>query len=77
MGGNQVKQKILIYDGEEKQTEQFENKLKQTLKKVEQDKGFAIETLSECDFQRSIEVLQNRLVSLRSNECSDILTAKD
>ena len=63
--------KILIYDDEKKQIERFASKLKQALKKVEQDSGFAIEVLSEYEFQRSIEVLQTRQVGFRSNgKCS-------
>ena len=73
-----MKQKILIYDDEKKQTERFASKLKQALKKVEQDNGFAIEMLSEYEFQRSIEVLQTRQVGFRSNgKCSGEATEFD
>ena len=73
-----MKKKILIYDDEKEQTERFENKLKQVLKKVEQDKDFDIETLCEKAFQCSIKALQNRQVGFRNNKkCSDAGTKID
>jgi hypothetical protein len=72
MEGNPVKQKILIYDDEEKQTERFASKLKQALEKVKQDQDFDIETLCEDTFQDSMEVLQEKQRKFRNNEpCPD------
>ena len=73
-----MKKKILIYDDEEKQTERFENTLKQVLKQVGQDQDFAIETLCDNDLQSSIEVLQNRQDGFRNDKkCSNVDTKFD
>ena len=63
-----MKKKILIYDDEKKQTERFENALKQTLKKVGQDQDFVIQTLSDEALQCSIKTLQKKQVAFRSKE---------
>lgn len=69
--------KILIYD-DERQPDEFEKELEKGLKEAEQDNGFAIEMLSENDFQRSIEGLQTRQVGFRSNgKCSGEATEFD
>ena len=73
-----MKKKILIYDDEEKQTERFENTLKQVLKQVGQDQDFAIETLCDNDLQSSIEALQNRQDGFRNDKkCSNVDTKFD
>ena len=72
-----MKQKILIYD-DERQPEEFENKLKQALKKAEQDDGFAIETLCEGTLQGSMKVLQEKQRKFRNHEpCPDPTTEFD
>ena len=73
-----MKKKILIYDDEDKQTERFENILKQALKKAGQDQDFAIETLCDNDLQFSIEALQNRQDGFRNDKkCSNVDTKFD
>ena len=73
-----MKKKILIYDDEEKQTERFENILRQTLKKAGRDRDFAIKILCEDGLQDSIEKLQIRQERFRRNErCSNEITVFD
>lgn len=62
-----MKTKILIYDDEEKQTERFENILRQSLKKVGQDQHFDIKPLPDETLQSSMEVMRNRQIEIRNN----------
>ena len=70
--------KILIYDDEDKQTERFENILKQALNRVGQDTDFDIKPLSDESLQNSIELLQKKQVGFRENgKCLDATTIFD
>lgn len=59
--------KILIYDDEDKQTERFENILKQALNRVGQDTDFEIKLLSDEGLQNSLEVLLKRQSEFRES----------
>ena len=73
-----MKKKILIYDDEDKQTERFENILKQALNRVGQDTDFDIKPLSDESLQNSIELLQKKQVGFRENgKCLDATTIFD
>ena len=73
-----MKKKILIYDDEDKQTERFENILKQALNRVGQDTDFDIKPLSDEALQNSIELLQKKQVGFRENgKCLDATTIFD
>ena len=67
MEGNEVKT-ILVYDDEDKQTEQFGKKLNNALEKAGQDKEFLVKQLDDEDFQDSIKQLQDRQNKLRENK---------
>ena len=70
--------KILIYDDEDKQTERFENILRQALNRVDQDTDFDIKPLSDEALQHSIGALQNKQVRFRDNgTCSNETTEFD
>ena len=73
-----MKKKILIYDDEKKHKERFEAILRQGLNEAGQDTHFDVKLLSDEVLQDSIQVLQNKQVSLRHNgKCSDETTEFD
>ena len=60
-----MKETILIYDDDDKQTERFENKLEKALNKIGADENFEIERLRQDEFEDSITTLRDRQVELR------------
>ncbi len=62
-----MKEKILIYDDEQPQTEAFRKNLTRGLKKAKLDEVFAVEILGEDGLQDSIEALQAKQEGIRHN----------
>lgn len=59
---------ILVYDDDGQRTKKFRDKLQTGLKKANQHKEFEVIPLSDDEFQRSIEGLQQRQIKFRSNK---------
>ena len=62
------KQKILIYDDENRRTEDFQRKLDEGLKKAGQSQNFDIVPLKNNAFQESISVLEQRRIAFRDKK---------
>lgn len=60
-----MKEKILICDDDDKQTERFENKVNRALNKIGADETFKIKRLSQDEFEDSITTLRDRQIGLR------------
>ena len=71
-----MKEKILIYDDEQPQTEAFRKNLTRGLKKAKLDDVFAVEILDENELQDSIEALQATQEGIRDNSKSSYETTK-
>ena len=63
-----MKEKILIYDDEQPQTEAFKKNLLRGLKKAELDENFSIEILPEKDLPCLITTLQDRQIRSREDK---------
>ena len=61
-----MKEKILIYDDEQPQTEAFRKNLTRGLKKAKLDDVFAVEILDENELQDSMEALQAKQEGIRN-----------
>ena len=64
------KQKILIYDDENRRTEDFQRKLDEGLEKACQNQNFDIVPLKNDAFQHSIRVLEQRRIAFRDEKKS-------
>ena len=73
-----MKEKILIYDDEQPQTEAFKKKLVRGLQKAKLDDAFDVKILDENKLQTSMEILRTRQAGIRDNsEFSDEATQFD